>query len=444
MSEYRALFRLGLPVLVTQLGVIIVSFADTIMVGAYGVDQLAAAAFVNSLFFIPTVMQFGFAGGLTPLIGALFARDDNHRAGRMLRAGMQANALLSIGLTAIMGTIYFFLDKFGQPAELLPLIRSYYLIILSSLLPMAVFNAFQQTCNGVNDTALPMWMILGANVLNIAGNYLLIFGHFGLPELGLDGAGYSTAAARYASSAALVAVFLRKKKFRCYMPGFHSREPLGELRRKVWHTSYPVMFQSGIECGLWSLGAVVSGWFGKIQLASFQVVNTMSQLGFMTFISFGVAASIRVANYTGVNDFNGIRRATTAALHIVLGLATIASLIFWFGGTHLIHVFSPDPEVIACALTLILPMMVYQYMDATQITYINAIRGTSRVKPLLWISLISYIAVGTPAMLLLAKGCGLGNVGVYWSFNIALIVAATLAVIIFRRTVSAMENPENN
>ncbi|MDE6338519.1 MAG: MATE family efflux transporter [Muribaculaceae bacterium] len=439
MSEYKALIRLGIPVLITQLGIIILSFADTMMVGTYGVDQLAAAAFVNSLFFIPIVMQLGFAGGLTPLIGALFTQGDNLQTGRMLRAGVQGNAFLAVGLTVVMGIIYFFLDRFGQPSELLPLIRSYYLIILASLLPMAVFNAFQQTCNGINDTSLPMWMILASNVLNILGNYLFIFGHLGCPELGLDGAGYSTLFARYFGCIVLFIIFTHKKRYRRYMHGFHDGNALGELRRRVWTTSYPLMIQSGIECGLWSLGAVVSGWFGKVQLAAFQVVNTMSQLGFMTFISFGVAASIRVANYTGVNDFPGIRRATSAALRLNLGLATLASLIFWFGGAHLIHIFSRDSAVIASGLTLILPLVVYQYMDATQLTYINAIRGTSHVKPLLWISIAAYIIIGTPSMLLLAKGLDLGNVGVYWSFNIALLAAAMLAVIVYRRTLTDLD-----
>ncbi|MDE7437652.1 MAG: MATE family efflux transporter [Muribaculaceae bacterium] len=432
--ELRALFRLGLPVLVTQLGIIIVSFADTMMVGAYGVDQLAAAAFVNSLFFIPTVMQLGFAGGLTPLIGALFGRGEDENTGRMLRAGVQSNIFLSLGMTVVMTVIYFFLDRFGQPEELLPLIRSYYLIILTSLLPMALFNSFQQTCNGINDTSLPMWMILSSNVLNIIGNYLLIFGHFGCPELGLDGAGYSTVTARYLSAIGLTVIFLHRKRYRIYMPGFHTSERLATLRTKVWKTSYPVMIQHGIECGLWSLGAVVCGWFGKIQIAAFQVVNTMSQLGFMIFMSFGVATAIRVANYTGVNDFAGIRRATSAGLKINLVLAAAASALFWFGGTHIIHLFTPDAEVIASALLLIVPLVIYQFMDATQLTYINAIRGTSRVKPLLWISVVSYVVVGTPAMMLLAKVCDLGNVGVYYSFDIALVAAAVFAAIVYHRT----------
>lgn len=432
-EEYKNLFRLGLPVLVTQVGIIVVSFADTMMVGAYGVDELAAAAFVNSLFVIPIVMQMGFAQGLTPLVGALFGKGETKEVGHTLHGGVQINLVVSLTLTVIMGILFFFIDKFGQPEELLPLIRQYYIIVLSTMLPMSVFNSFQQTCNGFNDTAMPMWMILGSNVLNICGNYLLIFGHAGCPELGLVGAGLSTLVARYAAATAIVIVFFNRRRYSSYAVGFKIKEGLGEVRRKVWVTSYPVMIQSGVECSLWSFGAVVSGWFGKIQLAAYQVVNTMAQLGFMTFISFGTATSIRVANYMGVSDLRGVRRITLAGLHLNLVLATVASLIFIFGGKWLINCFTPDAAVTASALTLILPLVIYQYMDATQLTYVNAIRGTSHVQPLLWISLCSYVIVGIPVLLLFAEVLQRGNIGVYYSFDVALAVASIMATTIFYR-----------
>ncbi|MDE6860428.1 MAG: MATE family efflux transporter [Duncaniella sp.] len=437
-EEYKNLFKLGLPVLVTQVGIIVVNFADTMMVGAYGTEELAAAAFVNSLFMIATVMQIGFASGITPLIGALYSRGEHFETGRTLRAGLQINILLSLSFTFIMGMLYFFLDHFGQPEELLPLIRQYYLIILATLLPMSVFNCCQQTANGTTDTATPMWMILGANVLNIFGNYMLIFGNFGFPELGLAGAGLSTMTARYIAMTGILLMLTLGRRYKPYREGLRSANGNGEIRRKVWVTSYPVMIQSGVECFLWSFGAIVSGWFGKIQLASYQVVNTIAQLGFMTYMSFGVATSIRVANYTGLRDTVGVRRITTAGMHLNLLLCTAASLVFYFKTEWLIHAFTSDTAVATAAMALVLPLILYQYGDAIQLTYANALRGTSNVKPLLWISLVSYIVVGIPFLLLLAKWCGLENVGVYYSFSGALLVAAILLHKAFRRTVSKM------
>lgn len=150
----------------------------------------------------------------------------------------------------------------------------------------------------------------------------------------------------------------------------------------------------------------------------------------MTYISFGIATSIRVANYTGLRDLTGVYRITSAGLRLNLLLATIASSIFIFGGSHLISVFTPDQDVVTIALTLIPPMVLYQYADAYQLTYVNALRGTSHVKPLLWISIVSYLIVGVPFLLFLAKGLNLGNLGVYYSFSGALIVAS----ILLRRT----------
>ena len=151
-------------------------------------------------------MLMGFAGGVTPLIGALYGRGSMKRGGRMLRGALQVNLIVALSFTVIMSGLYFFLDKFGQDPDLLPLARKYYLIILCTMVPMAVFNCFQQAANCTTDTATPMWLILGADVLNICGNYLLIFGKFGFPELGLAGAGISTLIARTLCAVAIVVV----------------------------------------------------------------------------------------------------------------------------------------------------------------------------------------------------------------------------------------------
>jgi MATE family multidrug resistance protein len=439
LQSYLSLLKLGLPVLVTQIGVIVVNFADTMMVGAYGVDELAAAAFVNSLFVVAIVMLMGFAGGVTPLIGALYGRREHAEGGRMLRASLQINVIMALCFTVIMGGIYFLLDYFGQDPDLLPIAKEYYLIILATLIPVTVFNCFQQTANGTTDTATPMWIILAADVLNIVGNYMLIFGHWGCPELGLTGAGISTLVARTFAALLIVCVMSRRRRYRPYWTSLCKESAGAERRRQVWNTSFPLMIQSGVECGLWAFGAVVSGWFGKIQLAAYQIINTIAQLGFMTYMSFGWATSIRVANFTGVGDIAGIRRITKAGLHLVLLLATVASLIFFLLTDDMVLYFTPDLDVRAVAMTLIPPLILYQYCDGTQLTYVNALRGTSVVKPLLWISIVSYLVVGVPLLLFMAKTLDMGTVGVYYSFSGALLVASVLLIWAFRRALRLKE-----
>lgn len=437
--EYRELGRLGFPVLVTQVGIIVVSFADTMMVGAYGLDELAAAAFVNSCFMIPILMLMGFASGMTPLIGALYGRGEHREAGRVMKAGLQMNVLMAVCFTAVMGAVYPFLDCFGQDPELLPLIREYYLIIICTLVPMSVFNTLQQTANGTTDTATPMWIIICCDFINIGGNWLLIYGNCGFPELGLAGAGVSTLVSRTVAMLALVLVVRLRRRYRKYYMGASERNVGGTLRRRVWLTSYPVMVQNGVECGLWTLGAIVSGWFGKVQLASYQVVNTIAQLGFMVYLSIGVASSIRVANFTGGRDSAGIRRVARAALHMNLLLCTVSSLVFIFFTADLVRLFTQEESVRAAAMLLVAPLVLYQYGDAVQITYANSLRGTSVVKPLFWISIVSYIMVGVPLMLFLSRGLGMESVGVYYSFNGALATASVLLVMAFGKAVAGKE-----
>ncbi len=438
-SEYRQLLSLGAPVLVTQAGIIVVSFADTMMVGIHSTDELAAAAFVNSLFVVATVMMIGFAAGMIPLVGALFGRGDNRGLGRILRAGIQVNALIALMFTLIMGGLYFHLDKFGQPDEIMPLVRPYYLTMLATLLPMSVFNTLQQTANALNSTKMPMWIILSTNILNVIGNYLLIFGKFGFPELGLFGAGISTLISRLIGAVIIVIVFRHGSRYAACVEAYSNASYLRSERNKIWVTSYPVMIQNGIECALWTLGAIVSGWYGKIQLAAYQVVNTISQLGFMTYISFGVATSIRVANFMGVNNYAGIRRSVAAGLHITLLLATIASAIFIFFGKGIISLFTPDTLVIGVAHTLIVPLVLYQYGDAIQLTYANALRGTGFVQPLLWVAIAAYIVIGVSAMLLLADVLSMKCVGVYYSFSAALFAASILLWLSFVRSLARDE-----
>ena len=443
-ESMRSLLKLGIPVLVTQIGIIAVSFADTMMVGAYGLNELAASAFVNSLFLVGVVMLLGFAGGVTPIIGALYGQGDHDEGGLMLRASLLVNLGMAAIFIAAMAGLYFLLPYFGQDPEIMPIAKEYYLIILPSLLPMALFNCMQQACNGVTDTSTPMWIILGADVLNIIGNYALIFGNWGFPELGLAGAGWSTLSARIASAIAILVVYAVVPRYKIYWQKVLQGGSGRERKLQVWKTSYPLMVQSGVECGLWTMGAVVSGWFGKVELAAYQVMNTIGQLGFMIYMSFGWATSIKVANYTGQKDYGGVRLVTKVGLHMILFLATLASIAFLFFTDEMVTYFTPEEDVAAYAMMMILPLVLYQYCDGTQLTYVNALRGTSRVKPLLWISIVSYIFVGISVLMLFAVGFGWETVGVYYSFSVALLTAAVLLVVTFNRTVRTLEREENN
>lgn len=311
---YKAILWLAFPLLLGQLGNIAVSFADNIMVGHYSRQALASASFVNNIFNIAIFASLGFTYGLTPIVGAMFARGHNEAIGRTVRVGLIVNVLFTILLSGIMLAVYFNVHRMGQPEHLLPLIRPYFLTVLGGMLPVAIFNVLAQWSFGIGHTGLPTWIILGCNALNIVGNYILIFGNFGAPELGLLGAGYSTLTSRIVSAVVIVAVFLYSRAGRDYREGFIRNKALRGESRTIFAKGFPVAIQMACETASFSGSAVIAGWLGEISLAAFQVFVTTSMLGFCLYYSIGAAMAIPVSHAAGHSDNKGMRRTACSRL----------------------------------------------------------------------------------------------------------------------------------
>jgi len=422
------ILRLAFPVLIAQIGTIIVGFADNIMVGHYSTASLASASFVVNLFNVVLLCEMGFSYGLTPLIGTLYSRKCNSEIGLTLRAGLIANLAVGVILTAIMGVLYFFLDEMGQPVELMPLIKPYYLIFLAGLIPMAAFNAFAQWSYAIRNTAMPMWILLTCNALNIFGNYMLIFGNCGMPELGLTGAGLSTLAVRIIMPLAIMGIFFMKHSYRDYRIGFLDRSTpaTGAIMGKVVRTSWPVALQMTFETAAFSLCAVFAGWIGTISLAAFQIIIVVGSLGFCIYYSIGTAIAVCVANENGMTSLHACRRVAFDGYAVMLCFASLSIFIFAVFSHQLMGVFTSDEQVLQAAQALVVPLILYQLGDATQVTFANALRGTSHVMPMLWIAFVSYVVVGITSSYILAFPAGLGNYGIVLSFSISLFMAAFL------------------
>lgn len=433
-SLYIKIFRLGLPILIGQIGTILVGFADTAMVGNYSTAALASASFVNNVFNVAIFASLGFAYGLTPIVGALFSQQKYGRIGAMMRSAVVANLLFALLLSAIMGCVYLFLDRLGQPVELLPIIRPYFLIVLSGMIPVALFNVFAQWSYAINHTRMPMWIILSANSLNILGNYLLIYGNWGCPELGLNGAGLATLIARVLSAVVIIGIFFWSRHYREYRLGYQSSRISANDVSEVSRASVPVAAQMAVESGSFTVAAIMAGWIGAVSLASYQVIVMLGTLGFCVYYSMAAAVAVLVSNACGLNDRLLMRRTAMSGYVILMSIATCSSLIFIFFGADVIEFFSQDPEVIALSLTLIVPLVMYQYGDATQITFANALRGTGNVMPMMWISVVSYVIVGIPATYLLGFTFGLELYGILLSFSVSLFLAGGLFLYYFIRT----------
>lgn len=433
LPYYKTILRLALPLLIGQVGNIAVSFADNIMVGHYSTEALASASFVNNVFNIALFACVGFTYGLTPIIGAIYARGENDRIGRMVRVGLRVNTVFTLAIAGLMAVLYFNLHRMGQPEHLLPLIRPYYLTVFAGMVPVCVFNVLAQWSYAINNTSLPTWVILGANVLNVAGNYLLIYGHFGLPEMGLFGAGVSTLTARTLGMFAILAVFFCTRLGKPYREGFmHKSAEKGEVQT-VAKTGFPVAMQMTFESASFSGAAVMAGWLGAVELAAFQIVAISGMLGFCLYYSIGTALSIPVSHEAGRGDKASMRRSAWAGYHVMLVCMVIAVCLFIFGGRFIMGMFSNDEAVVSLAVSLLVPMVLYQLGDATQITFANALRGTSHVMPMLYIAFVSYIVVGLPVTYLFAFPLGMRLYGIILSFSVCLLLAASLFLTFFLR-----------
>lgn len=212
--HYRMLLSLGIPIVVGQVGTIILGFADTLMVGHHSVMELAAASFVNTIMAIILVLALGFSYGLTPMVGQLFGRGEREKIGSVMKNGLAAGTLTSIILLGVLTVVYLNVDKLGQPEELLPLVRPYLLVNMISVPFACWFNSFKQFYDAIGNTKMSMYILLAGNVANIVGNYLLIYGPGPLPELGLLGAGLSTMLSRVMMFVVAFAIFMISKRYK--------------------------------------------------------------------------------------------------------------------------------------------------------------------------------------------------------------------------------------
>lgn len=431
-GHYKALFYLGVPIVIGQIGVIVLGFADTLMIGHHSTTELGAASFVNNLFNLAIIFSTGFSYGLTPVVGSLYGVHQFAPAGQALRCSLLANFLVGLLLTVVMGILYLNIERLGQPDELIPLIKPYYLILLVSLVFVLLFNGFKQFTDGITDTRTAMWVLLGGNLLNIVGNYILINGKLGFPEMGLVGAGVSTLFSRIVMVAVFAWVFLSSRRFMRYKVGFFRLGWSRSMFNKLNAIGWPVGLQMGMETASFSLSTVMVGWLGTIALASHQVMLTISQFTFMMFYGMGAAVAVRVSNFKGQNDGVNVRRTTYAGAHIILAMGVVLLSIVFLLRYQLGGFFTENEEVSAMVVVLMVPFLAYQFGDGMQINFANALRGISDVKPMMLIAFIAYFVISLPVGYFFGFVLGWGLFGVWMAFPFGLSSAALMLWLRFR------------
>ena len=425
-DHYRLLLSIGVPIMIGQLGMIVLGFADTMMVGHHSTTELGAASFVNNIMNLVIIAGTGFSYGLTPVVGGLFGRKELPEAGQALRCSLLANVLVAAIMMLLLAVLYFNLGNIGQPQELLPYMRPYFLVLLASLPFVMLFNAFKQFTDSITLTRTSMWILLSGNLLNIVGNYVLIYGKLGAPELGVVGAGVSTLLSRVVMVAVFLTVFLCKRSFRRYRVGFFGMGWSRALIVRLNTLGWPIALEMGMETASFSLSIIMVGWLGTIALASHQVMITISQFTFMVYYGLGAAVAVRTSYYYGQHDMANTRHTVVAGLHVMVALEVVLAGIIFLLRHHIGSWFTDSSEVSGAVIALLVPFFIYQFGDGLQINYANALRGIADVKPLVLIAFIAFFVISLPVGYLCGFVLHYGLVGVWMAFPFGLTSAGVM------------------
>lgn len=432
MRKIGEILKIGLPIMLGQACVIILAFADNIMIGWHSVDELAASSFVNNILNLLIMTELGFAAGMTPIIGSHNGRGDVAAVGLTLRNGLVVNGLIGLASVVLLAIVYALLGHFGQEPELLPLIRPYFVIVGISTLFSLGFNTLKQFTDGICRPVVSMVFLLLGNVVNIFGNWVLIYGKLGFPEMGLVGAGISTLFSRILIFAAFLLYILFSRSLRQYARAIKEAVlSLAEMK-SIFTVGYPVAIQMALETSSFTFAAVMAGWLGVIELAAHQVVITISQLFFLMMQGLSFALSILVSNACGRGDYKGVREYAGKGYGMIVCISATLSVLLYIFRYQAAGVFTDSPEVSAMAVSLFFVLFAYQFGDGLQLCFANVLRGLQDVKPIMKVAFVSYYIIAIPVAYLLGFKTSLGLLGIWLGFPVGLTIAGVFFFLRYR------------
>ena len=441
----QSIIKLGIPIIIGQLGSIAQQFADTIMVGQYGTMELAAAGFVNNVFNFVIYFMLGISYASTPVIGASYSQKDYKAVAQSLVDSIVVNFLFSLVIVALLLLLYHNIAILQQPEEIMPYALPYFLIVTASMPFMAVFNALKQYSDAVGETKIPMWIMLGANAFNVLLNLPLIFGfelsifnyQFSMEALGLFGAGIATLISRILAVMALVVVIAKMKKYKELKPSVSTGPEIHRMKHLLF-LGLPISIQLGLEASSFNICAIFMGWLGSIPLAAHQIMCTISTLCFQIVYGIGAAASVLISQFRGVGDWHNVRRTANTAFFIGIALILMMIGMIQIFRYPLVSCFTTSEEVVSVVLSLIPCFFIYQFGDCMQITFANALRGIAEVKKLMLYAFISYVIVSIPLSYVFAFIFGWGGVGVWMGMPFGLTTAGFLFYFEFRSKIQKL------
>lgn len=439
-KEFSYNLRLAYPIILGMLGHTVVGIVDNIMVGKLGPTELAAVSLGNSFVFIAMSLGIGFSTAITPLAAQADGKKSIEEGRSAFHHGLYLCTILGV---ILFGVIFFskpLIGLMGQPDNVVELAKPYLDIVAFSLIPLIIFQGYKQFADGMSETKYSMWATILGNVVNVVLNYLLIYGIWFFPKLGIVGAGVGTIASRFVMLAYMHYMMQKKEKFHPFFEKFSLKNIKRKVNVEIIRLGAPSAMQMFFEVGLFTGAIWLSGLLGIMNQAANQIALSLATFTFMFAMGLSVAATIRVGNQKGLADYKQLRIVAFSIFLLAIMLESFFALIFVLFHTQLPALFvdmknvedlAVNTEVITIAAQLLLVAAVFQISDGIQVVVLGALRGLQDVKIPMYITFVAYWVIGFPISIYLGLYTELKGMGIWIGLLAGLSTAALFLYIRF-------------
>jgi multidrug resistance protein, MATE family len=443
--EVRATAGLAAPLALTQLVQMAMGFVDVVMIGRLGPEAMAAGVMATSFFFTLMLSCMGIIMAVNPLVAQAVGKRDVPAVGRAVRQGLWLGVLLGIPLMVVYSQTEPLLRAAGQEAETSRLAASYMKAILWGTVPSLWYTALRGFAEGVARPRPILLVTIAASIVNVFGNWVLMYGNLGMPALGLAGTGWSSAIVMWALFGGMLLVTQSSRVFRSYSVFDTVRTPDRRALRALFQLGWPIGVTFGLESGLFLAATLLMGWVGTAALAAHQVALNASGVTFMIPLGIAMATTVRVGHAAGAGDAAGARRAGWSGMAIGCTVMFIPALLFWLRPEWVVWVYmgsaglTPEgAEVARQAAVLLGVAAVFQLFDGLQVTAGGALRGLKETRAPMVVGIIAYWGLGLSAAYLLTFEFGWGAPGIWWGLTLGLATAAIGLPYWFRRRIGVL------
>lgn len=431
-EEIKKTFLLALPIVIAQLGVVLMGVTDNIMVGRYiGKIGLGSSGIANSMSFLIASIGIGGLSVVAPLISKAKAERNVPEINRLFRAGIKVSLWFSLILGIVGFVCIYYFEIFQQSPEINEQAPAFMAIIIVSNAFMFIFAAAKQLSDGLSRTYVAMMITVFGLILNLIFNIVLINGYLGFPKMGLIGSATSTLITRILMMLALLAYLFNTKAFKKYLHAKYKSLQTNDLVKIIFKIGVPSGLQFFFEIAAFSLAVIMMGWLGENQLAAHQIAINVASTTYMMASGLGIAGGIRVGEGRGLKDVRKIRFSGNVALLLVTIFMTAMMLLILVFNRFFVELYISDNEVIVIAMRLMIVAAIFQLSDGIQVVSLGILRGIADVNIPTWITMFAYWAISLPLGYFLAFNLKMDAIGIWFGLLAGLTVSAVLLTVRF-------------